>query len=250
MALKTNLVSYWNLNEASGNRADSHGSNTLTDTNTVGSASDALMGTVARFVSANSESLRITDASQSGLDITGDITLNCWIKFASVASASHMLMSKWNHSNQNQYFMSINPSSKTMDCGTDDACSGFTYAIPNTTWSGTFNTTDWFMFTFVRTGTTGKLYINATQSGADQTVQTGVNCTAIFSIGTEAGREVGFVNGDMTRAGIWSRGLSGAEISELYNSGNGLTYAQLDVPQSTPRSPSGGVAYGNGLTMY
>ena len=33
-ALYTNLIAYWKLDEASGNRADSKGSNTLTDTNT------------------------------------------------------------------------------------------------------------------------------------------------------------------------------------------------------------------------
>lgn len=33
--LKTNLVSYWELEEDSGNRADKHGTNTLTDNNTV-----------------------------------------------------------------------------------------------------------------------------------------------------------------------------------------------------------------------
>ena len=36
--LKTNLVSWWDLEEASGARVDSHGSNDLTDNNTVGRA--------------------------------------------------------------------------------------------------------------------------------------------------------------------------------------------------------------------
>ena len=35
MALTDNLVSYWKLDESSGNAADSVGSNTLTNTNTV-----------------------------------------------------------------------------------------------------------------------------------------------------------------------------------------------------------------------
>lgn len=34
-AMKTSMVSWWELSEASGDRADSHGTNTLTDTNTV-----------------------------------------------------------------------------------------------------------------------------------------------------------------------------------------------------------------------
>jgi hypothetical protein len=37
-AQKTSLISWWQLNEPSGSRGDSHGTNTLTDNNTVGSA--------------------------------------------------------------------------------------------------------------------------------------------------------------------------------------------------------------------
>ncbi len=37
MALTDSLVAMWRLEESSGNRSDSQGSNTLTDTNTVGS---------------------------------------------------------------------------------------------------------------------------------------------------------------------------------------------------------------------
>jgi hypothetical protein len=37
-ALRTSLISYWNLNEVSGIRADSHGSNNLTDNNSVTNA--------------------------------------------------------------------------------------------------------------------------------------------------------------------------------------------------------------------
>lgn len=50
------LVSWWSLDEVSGTRVDSHGSNDLTDVNTVGSATGQ-QSNAADFVSANSERL-------------------------------------------------------------------------------------------------------------------------------------------------------------------------------------------------
>src|SRR4051794_40520428 len=66
--LLANLVSYWKLDEASTGvapvtRNDSHGTNHLTDNNTVTSAAGKL-GNAAQFTAANSESLsRIDNAS-------------------------------------------------------------------------------------------------------------------------------------------------------------------------------------------
>lgn len=63
--LLTDLVAYWNLDEASGNRADS-GPNgyTLTDVNTVGSRTgEGGAGTAADFVAANTEYLTVTGNS-------------------------------------------------------------------------------------------------------------------------------------------------------------------------------------------
>lgn len=76
----TNLEGAWLLNETSGTRYDqSVNSNDLTDNNT------ALYGTgqfgnAADFERDNSEYLSITDATQTGLDITGDWTFVTWFK--------------------------------------------------------------------------------------------------------------------------------------------------------------------------
>jgi hypothetical protein len=62
MALTDNLISYWKFDEASGNRADSHGSNTLTDVNTVGSAT-GILNNGADFEASSSE--RLTRSAQT-----------------------------------------------------------------------------------------------------------------------------------------------------------------------------------------
>ena len=57
-SLKTSLVSWWALNETSGNRADSHGSNTLTNNNTVGTGSGPVVLTRASASSLISQFVR------------------------------------------------------------------------------------------------------------------------------------------------------------------------------------------------
>ena len=77
---KVGLVSYWNLDEQSGVRYDSHGSNDLTDNNTVGSvinAGDAMDGAAASFVAANSESL---SRQTIPMDLSTGMTYAAWTR--------------------------------------------------------------------------------------------------------------------------------------------------------------------------
>lgn len=77
-------VAAWTLDEASGTRADSVGSNDLTDNNTVGSAAGQF-DTAADFETDNSEYLNIADNADLS---TGDIDfeIRCWVKFETKAA--------------------------------------------------------------------------------------------------------------------------------------------------------------------
>lgn len=102
------IVSRWLLDEASGNRADIVGSNTLVDNNTVlaGTGYTNLGGTFdnsADFELSNSEYLSIADASQSGLDITGDFSFSGLLKveqLPSTAGSEFHIATKWNTAQQ------------------------------------------------------------------------------------------------------------------------------------------------------
>ncbi|MHC4902274.1 MAG: DUF2341 domain-containing protein [Planctomycetota bacterium] len=79
-----NYVGVWHLNEASGSRADSTSSNNdLTEQNTVVSVPGKMAGCID-LEESNSERLFITDAAQTGLDITGNMTMQAWVKPESV----------------------------------------------------------------------------------------------------------------------------------------------------------------------
>lgn len=214
--LKTGLVSYWDLSESSGSRIDSHGSNDLSVWNSMSSYSDGTFGTVADFTGGG---LTITDAAQTGLDVTGDLSINLFIN--QDALGSYFLVSKWTHASANQYITGLFSGSQ-LDFYDDNTCSGYT--------NGTFSVSGlslsintWYMLTWVRTGTTVELFINAVSQGTGTTLGS-QNCNATFALGFEAGRNIYYFNGKMARAGIWSKALSSSEVTELYNSGNGLLY--------------------------
>jgi hypothetical protein len=79
-----NYVGVWHLNESSGSRADSTSSNNdLTEQNTVVSVPGRMAGCID-LEESNSERLYITDAAQTGLDITGNMTMQAWVKPESV----------------------------------------------------------------------------------------------------------------------------------------------------------------------
>ncbi len=59
----TGLTSWWTLNETSGSRSDSRGSNTLTDTNTVTYNASGKQGNAASFTGSSSEKLNRSDNS-------------------------------------------------------------------------------------------------------------------------------------------------------------------------------------------
>jgi hypothetical protein len=75
-----NYAGVWHLDEASGTRFDATGNNNdLSDVNTVGSTS-YLLGTGGLFDRVVGEYLEISDAAQTNLDPTGNLTWSAWIR--------------------------------------------------------------------------------------------------------------------------------------------------------------------------
>lgn len=215
MAWTDNLVSYWKLDEASGDRADSHGSNTLTDNNTVTSAT-GVINSAADFESTNSETLSHTSNSDFQ---TGDIdfTWTCWVKLES--KPNHMgIISK--------------------------------YSDEYTIWFE--SASDRFEF-FVGTGALGAARVTANNFGAPSLgswcfivawhdsvnnvvgiqVNNGTANTVSHSGGITANSN-GFVMGNVNSSfpydglidevGYWKRILTTQEKTDLYNGGAGLAY--------------------------
>ena len=99
-ALLNNLISYWKLDETSGTRNDSQGSNNLADNNTVTSGTGKI-NNAGLFTAANSEYLSI--ASNSSLVCSGvSFTFSAWVKLNSTTNYQ-AIISKFNGSTNLEY---------------------------------------------------------------------------------------------------------------------------------------------------
>lgn len=235
MALKADLVSLYPLNEASGTRVDAHGPNDLADNNTVGSATGKL-GNAADFEETAAEHLSITHESQVGLGLTGDFTLMCWIKKESTGLYGYPLLTKYlTTGNQRQYYWQFN----------HDGTDGFELSVSQDGGTGNFrkfiasqSLTNgvWYhcAVTFDLSAISAKFYLDGVLlSGSTATSNgtlTGVHAgSGNFEIGTREGDRVyNIFDGLIDQAAVWSRVLSLEEIEEIYNSGDGLAYADWD----------------------
>lgn len=236
--LTTSLVSYWALDEASGNRADSKGSNTLQVESAPGQAASGVgsLGDCATF-DGTDDCLKITDAAQTGLDFAGDFSFSFWLKMATQTgnTGSKSLITKDAASNR-----SFQAFSYDEDQGVDSRKIGF---YVNDT-SGVFSATQltantWyhvvFTYDYATSGTSVmKWYINGSADGTPNTTAVGpmANLGADFQLmARQYTTSRLFCPGSLMHVGAWSKVLSQQEITDLYNSGNGNAYR--DLPSST-----------------
>ena len=233
--LKTNLQGYWKLDESSGTRVDAHtNGNDLSDINTVPAAT-GIINNGADFTLANSEYLSITDANQIGLDFSGDFTLSMWVKGASYGINS--LLGKWDESANNQrayrpvYFdatgiMSFYYSSDGIESLTKD-------------WTSiTLNIDTWYHLVFVNdvSGSNDiNFYINGVSQTAVATAVSPFNASSAFVIGADINGVTpqNFFDGIIDEVAVWSRAITSAEVTEIYNSGNALAFADWDAVPAT-----------------
>lgn len=234
MALRDSMVSWWELNETSGTRNDSHGTNHLTDNNTVLYAT-GVQGNGADFEDANSEYLNIADGSQSGLDLTGDRSFSLWVKpeTTPTGGAGMAFFYKWAASQQ-QYgmiYVDVAGTKKIRFIGYQ-TCGGSNINYDFTTGALSTSAMTHVVLRFDAVGHasgdgTAELWINGVSQGTvtSASFTGGQNCTGTFSLSSLGSGIQWYWDGIMDEVGVWSKWLSDAEISELYNSGAGLTYA-------------------------
>jgi hypothetical protein len=216
------LVGYWKLDEASGTRADSSGSGqNLTDNNTVTNAT-GVVGSAAWFVSTNSEYLSVGDSAALSMgDI--DFTIAFWVKLINKDAPDRVFISKYNPTaNTREYSVGYVATAEqfrllvSADGTTPVSVQASTFGAPAI---GTF------YFVVASHNATSNIISIAVNNGTANTTShtTGVlDSTSDFNIGRFAS-DSGYCDAVIDEVGIWKRILTAAEITYLYNSGNGRT---------------------------
>ncbi len=235
MALTDNIVSYWKFNESSGNAADSAGSNTLTNNNTITYVAGKLSN-AAHINSASTQYFSITDASQSGLDLVGDFSFSFWVKYATLPADGIRALHFTKYlraGNQRSYYCGLLNDTGTYYMDLIISSDGAATNNPRVTWTPLTGTYYYFTVVFTAASSKTQFYINGAQQGADQTgtITSIKNGTAKFEIGMNDGDESAqsYVF-DQDEMGVWSRALTSGEVSQLYNAGAGLTYPFTVAP--------------------
>jgi hypothetical protein len=223
VSLGASLISYWELEEASSTRFDSHGANDLTDNSTVTQAA-GVQGNAADFESSNTEYLSITDAAQTGLDITGDVSFAWWWNPESYADAVYL--SKI--TSADGYDIRAGGGDKRDLVVIFEASNNRTEVRKADYWAAADTSGGYFYVTVTIdvSGPTVLFYKNGT-------LQTGLSTSssAATSIGTNSDEftfpsvdGIAPVDGQGDELGIWTKVLTQADITALYNGGSGIPY--------------------------
>lgn len=234
MTVSTDLVSFWEMNEASGNAPDEEGSNNLADNNTVGSDTGNTYATARDLERDNSEFFSISSNSDFDLSTTS-YTWMFWLKPESFPGSMYIL-------NKSLLGAQSSADYRLQTVGTGTTLS---YYIGDGTNQekidvGTLATGEWSLSIFGYDSTSDEMFasfngsslqtVSPSFSRRNQNIQ--INFGALIPSFTS-----GF-DGLMGPVALWHKSLSNSEIKWLYNLGKGRTYTEvvnytpLDVEQN------------------
>lgn len=212
-ALTDQLTHYYSYNSGS---TDSVGSNNGTDTNTP----TYTPGKISNALTTVAASSQYTSFSQTSFLPWGTnaYTVNMWVKFASTGGNQALMMSTGGSAGASGVNMYLSGGSIQND---KPFLVGLGY-----TWSGA--DTNYHMWTFVSSSTGMATYLDGTRVSSNTNTSNIGNPGTTVPMGAYNSSGViqagWYFDGQMDEVGIWSRGLTPAEITQLYNGGAGLAY--------------------------
>ncbi|MES2623393.1 MAG: fibronectin type III domain-containing protein [Patescibacteria group bacterium] len=234
-ALTDNLMGFWNLNETSGSRASSIGSNTLTEQGGTVSSAAGIISNAALFTGANYLSITDNTALSSG---NIDFTISGWV-YLTDKTANRAIVSKWNSSvgSGREYdLIYISSSDRFSFTTSSDGTTVEGNLFANSFGSPSLNT--WYFVTAWHDSVNDTVNIQVNNGTVDSaSVTAGVfDSTTAFLVGSVNAGSTGFMQGRVDAVGFWKRVLSSGERTSLYNSGAGLEYPLTVIASSTPPS--------------
>lgn len=236
MAILDNLVAYWTLDETSGTRNDSHGTNHLSDNNTVLSGTGK-QGNAADFEQPNVEWLNVADNTALSMgDI--DFTVAFWLNGESFNDGSGNFYGIFGKSvsggGAKEYHCFYSPSLNRFRFAVcpDGNDANTVFATADTL--GAPSTGTWYFVICQYDATNNLAGISVNNGTLDTASESGgaFNGSADFLIGRALSADTTF-DGMIDEFGVWKRLLTSDEKTYLYNGGNGRTYSDLATPVIT-----------------
>ncbi len=233
MSLNTGLISWWDLDEPDGVRADSVGRHHLSDSTDVATAEGKTKTLSALFDASSSQFLSRADHNDLSLGLDNkSFTVAGWFYLSTAAHTTYApctIFAK-SISGDREHRLYYDDSSeqlkyivyKTAD--TEDA-------TVSSTEIGTVSREAWHFFRVWYDYSASQIGIQIDDNTVDEETITGpaVDSAAPFLLGAEntTGSPLTPFDGRLQSIGVWNRTLTAAEHTSLYNSGNGQSYASL-----------------------
>lgn len=216
------LTCWWELDEASGNRLDSHGTTTLTVDGTVSTATGLRGGSDVAASFAGAGKLQTTSSTEIQVPPGGgDHCLFGWFYVAS--NTGQGLMGKWGGNSSNMEYLARVDSNNVQMLNGGSAYRTAAVAAPA---AG-----NWYFYTGWRDNADGLVrvcYNNGTVAAAPTSSNPSAGSSWLGLGCSSAQTNQQRMTGRLQRWG-WIKGayLTSDERNWLYNSGNGRTYAEL-----------------------
>lgn len=221
MSLLDNLISYYKLDEASGNALDAHNGHDGVATNNPGSGSGKI-NTSRTFAPASDQ--YFTNTSSAFSFPSTDFTIQAWINPTSFSGADvwgrgAICYTKTDQIGDWIFGGNVNDKLILMHWqNTGDDLDGRKISV------NTISLSTWSHYIARKSGATYTLWLNGV-SEAFTTDRTGHGWDNIdLNIGKSFSTSAYHWNGSLDEIGIWDRALSDSEIGELWNAGAGLAY--------------------------
>ena len=216
------LKALWSLDEASGvTRLDyTPNNNDLVDGTTGANSTDCKEGAAsADFIRANSELLIITNAAQTGLNLTPPFSIVFWVKIDVNDNTEGILTKSVAVTDLSYYVYRLSTSPYKMRIRLSSNGTSYTSIDSD---SGV-PSAEWHHIGIVADGTDVRFYLDGVLDSASPTAWTAAlhASDADFLVGCRMGSDVyeSFMDGHLDELALFSRALSAAEVLSINTSG-------------------------------
>lgn len=222
-SLENNLISWWDFEN---NGIDSHLSNDLTPVNGA-SYSPGKVGTSAD-INGNTQYFNLSGSTNIDFSSSDDRTWAFWVKRGS-GTTRDRIMGVWGSNGKNSMFLFWDSGQLNISSGEDNITID-TYQASTDISDGSWH---FVVVTYYGSGDDRyRVYVD----GA--TYPEAISPAYANLAGSSLDFRIGYVDGNapdmqIDSVGIWSRLLDSTEITELYNSGNGISYSDFASSSST-----------------
>jgi hypothetical protein len=229
--LPTGIVSYWTLDETSGNAIDAAGGG---NNGTPTSVTQGATGKINTAYSFNGTTSKVDMGASTNLALTTG-SVSCWVYMPSLPVNDGIIFEKGDMSIQLYgYGMYYSGGNLVFETASNTHHTNY-YANTGVI----LHAGVWYHVVCTWNGTTVVTYLNGNQTlSASQATPT-VFSTYDFGLGKNLPTNTAGFAGTIDEAGVWGRALTAAEVTSLYSSGTGNQYPFGGVPNIPPVAIAG-----------